>query len=79
MGQRNIRTIIRQSPAFEWSEKTNRSPHKRSKNTDGKPLEHNKRISSRQIIWTNLKGKHAQGPGTTNLYPDNMGRSGVMG
>ena len=29
--------------------------------------------------WTNLKGKHVQGPGATSLYPANIGHGGAMG
>ena len=54
MSQRNVRPIIRQNPALEWSGKTKKSPHKRSKNTDDEPPDHDKHMSSRQIfghIW----------------------------
>ena len=33
-----------------------------------KPLDHSKRMSSRQASWHTLEVENAQGPGTTNLY-----------
>ena len=52
MGQRNVRPIIRQNPALEWSRKTKNSLYKRSKNMDDKPPDHGKQMSSRQVLDT---------------------------
>ena len=52
MGQRNVRPIIRQSLALEWSGKTKNSPHKKSKNTDGEPPDHGRRMGNRQVLDT---------------------------
>ena len=30
-------------------------------------------------FWTHMEGRHAQGPGTTSLYPTNTGHGGVRG
>ena len=30
-------------------------------------------------FWTHMEGRHAQGPGTTNLYPTNIGHGEVEG
>ena len=50
MDQRNVRPIIRQSPAAEWSGKPKKSLHERSENTDGESPDHGKRMSSRQTL-----------------------------
>ena len=30
-------------------------------------------------FWTHMEGRHAQGPGTTSLYPTNTGHGEVRG
>ena len=79
VGQRNIKPIIIRSPASDWSEGPKESPHER-------PGKRRRRVSrSRQTheqqadSWTNLRGKHAQGPGATSLYPANTRHGGAMG
>ena len=79
VGQRNIKTIIIRSPASDWSEGPKESPHER-------PGKRRRRVSrswqtheQQADSWTNLRGKHAQGPGATSLYPANTGHGGAMG
>ena len=79
VGQRNIKPIIIRSPASDWSEGPKESPHER-------PGKHRRRVfrprqthEQQADSWTNLRGKHAQGPGATSLYPANTGHGEAMG
>ena len=50
MGQRNVKPIIIQGPAPEWSEKPKESPHERPGNADGESPGCGRHMSSRQTI-----------------------------
>ena len=79
VGQRNIKPIIIRSPASDWSErpkeKLARKTRKRRWRVSRLQQTHEQQADS----WTNLKGKHAQGPGATSLYPAKTGHGGAMG
>ena len=79
VGQRNIKPIIIRSPASDWSERPKEKPARKTKKSRRRVSRLQQTHEQQADSWTNLKGKHAQGPGATSLYPANTGHGGAMG
>ena len=79
VGQRNIKPIIIRSPTSDWSERPKEKPARKTRKRRRRVSRLQQTHEQQADSWTNLKGKHAQGPGATSLYPANTGHGGAMG
>ena len=79
VGQRNIKPIIIRSPASDWSERPKEKPARKTRKRKRRVSRLQEMHEQQADSWTNLKGKHAQGPGATSLYPAKTGHGGAMG